>query len=221
MLISEELFLLLRRDDGKAESSMSMNGYGLAAAVVSDLILAERLGLDDRKDPRVSVTSARPTGEPVLDAALQRLTDKDGRRLSSCVTDSRLNLEELIADGLARAGVIRIEEKRALGLVPARYPVVDPRPEQTLRARLARVLAGGAPIAADGIVLSILQGLDLAAKVLETERGALSKKDLKQRIQVVSAEAPAGKAVAGAVSAMNAALMTAVMVPVITTAGSN
>ena len=33
MLIAEELFLLLRRDDGKPESAMAQRAYGLAAAV--------------------------------------------------------------------------------------------------------------------------------------------------------------------------------------------
>ena len=43
MLIAEELFLLLRRDDGKPESASAQRGYGLAAAVITDLVLAEKV----------------------------------------------------------------------------------------------------------------------------------------------------------------------------------
>ncbi|MFN2319206.1 MAG: hypothetical protein ABR500_05940 [Dermatophilaceae bacterium] len=43
---------------------------------------------------------------------------------------------------LARQRRGAIEPKRALGLVPARYPVRDPRPEQALRERLQAVLPG-------------------------------------------------------------------------------
>ncbi len=63
MLISESLFLLLRRDDGKPESAMAQRGYGLAAAVITDLVLAERVTLSDDKDPRMTVL-ASGTGRP-------------------------------------------------------------------------------------------------------------------------------------------------------------
>ncbi len=215
MVIVEELFLLLRRDDGKAESSMSQNGYGLAAAVVTDLVLAERITLSDDKDPRMSVVSSAPTGHPALDAALSRMVEKDGKKLSSLVTDGKLAVEAHVAAALSAAGVIRVEEKRALGLVPARYPVLDPEPERRVRERLRTVLAGGTPQPADATLLAVLQGLDLAGKVLAEEKGVLGKRELKSRIEEVSTDVRAGAAVAKAVQAMNVAVMTAVLVPVI------
>lgn len=215
MVIVEELFLLLRRDDGKAESSMSQNGYGLAAAVVTDLVLAERVTLSDDKDPRMSVVSSAPTGHPALDAALARLVEKDGKRLSGLVTDRRLAVEDPVAQALSAAGVIRVEEKRALGLVPARYPVLDPEPERRVRERLRTVLAGGTPQPADATLLAILQGLSLAGKVLAEEKGDLGRRDLKHRIEEVSTDVRAGAAVAKAVQAMNTAIMTAAIVPAI------
>lgn len=213
MLISEELFLLLRRDDGKAESAFAQNGYGLAGAVVSDLILAERVTVSDHKDPRLSVVSDDRTADPVLDPALDRLREREGKKLSGLVTDGKLNPEERVAQSLADAGVLSIEPRRALGLVAAKYPILDPAPERALRQRLRSVLAGSTPTPVDGILLSILQGLDLAPKVLEKEKGDLSKKDLKRRIEAVSEETVAGDAVATAVRSMNAAMMTAVVVP--------
>lgn len=217
MEIVEELFLLLRRDDGKAESSMSYNGYGLAAAVVTDLVLAERITLSDDKDPRVGVVSSAPTGHPALDAALARLVEKDGKRLSGLVTDRRLHVEDQVAQALSAAGVIRVEEKRALGLVPARYPVRDPEPERRVRERLRTVLAGGEPQPADATILSILQGLSLTHKVLAEEKGDLGRRDLKRRIEAVSTDVRAGAAVTQAVQAMNTAILTAAIVPAIVT----
>ncbi|NPD06614.1 GPP34 family phosphoprotein [Nocardioides sp. zg-1308] len=221
MLIAEELFLLLRRDDGKAESATAQNGYGLAAAVVTDLVLAERITLSDDKDPRMTVTAPHPTGHPVLDAALERLCDRDGKKLSSLVTDGRLAAVEPVALALRDAGVVDIEEKRALGLVPAKYPVRDPEPERRVRERLRTVLAGGTPQPADATLLAILQGLGIAAKVLEDEAGGLGRKELKARIEDVATHVQAGTAVARAVEAMNTAIMTAAIVPVIiSTTGS-
>lgn len=220
MVIVEELFLLLRRDDGRAESATAQNGFGLAAAVVTDLVLAERITLSEDKDPRVGVLSPAPTGHPALDAALARLVEKDGKRLSGLVTDRRLAVEQQTADALAGAGVVRIEEKRALGLVPARYPVLDPEPERRVRERLRTVLAGGTPQPADATLLAVLQGLGIVGKVLAGEKGDLGRRDLKRRIEEVSTDVRAGAAVARAVQAMNTAIMTAAIVPAIV-AGSS
>lgn len=215
MLIAEELFLLLRRDDGKPENAMAYRGYGLAAALITDLVVAERITLSDDKDPRLTVLAPGPVGHPALDAAMARLEQRDGKKLSSLVTDGKVSREKELAEALTAAGVIRIEEKRALGLVPERYPVVDPEPERRIRERLRTVLLGGTPTPADASLLSILQGLDVASKVLEEEKGDLGKKELRQRVEEVSTDVAAGEAVAKAVAAMNTAIMTAVIVPVV------
>ncbi len=220
MLISESLFLLLRRDDGKPESMTAQRGYGLAAAVVTDLVLAERVTLSDDKDPRMTVLWAGPVGHVVLDAAILRLVQRNGKRLSSLVTDRKLAVEEQVAASLAAAGVIGIEEKRALGLVPAKYPVLDPGPERQLREQLRMVLQGRAPRPEDATLLAILQGLGVAPKVLDDEKGTLGRRELKRRIKEVSTEVTVGEAVAKAVAAMNTAIMTAAILPAIVAGGS-
>lgn len=220
MLTAEELFLLLRRDDGKLESAFAQNGYGLAGAVISDLALAEQVTVSDGKNPRLTVLPDAHATHPVLVAALERLREKDGKKLSSLVTDGKLNPETDVVDSLAGSGVIRIEEKRAFGFVPAKYPVVDTEPELALRERLRTVLAGGTPAPEDGVILSILQGLDLVSRILEDEKGGLSKKELRRRIEAVSEESVAGKAVAKAVTALNAAIMSAAVAGAVVGGGS-
>jgi len=220
MLICEELFLLLRRDDGKPESAMAHRGYGLAAAVITDLVVAERITLSEDKDPRMTVLVPGPVGHPALDAAMRRLEQKDGKKLSSLVTDGKLAVEREVAAALSAAGTIDIEEKRALGLVPEKYPVRDPEPERRLRERLRVVLQGSTPTPADASLLCILQGLEVAPKVLDAEKGTLGRKDLKRRIEEISTDVVAGGAVAKAVAAMNTAMMTAVIVPIVVTSGN-
>lgn len=221
MLIAEELFLLLRRDDGKPESGFAYNGYGLAGAVLTDLILAERVTLSEDKDPRVTVVDASATGHPVLDAALERVAQRDGKKLSSLVTDAKLNPEQRVARSLADAGILRIEEKKALGLVPEKYPIVDPEPERALRERLRTVLLGGTDSPADATLLCILQGISVAPKVLAEEKGDLKNRELKARIEEISKEATAGLAVGKAVETMNTVIMTSVIIPVVVTGGSS
>ena len=90
MLIAEELFLLLRRNDGTPEVWSAPRGSGLAAAA------------------------------------------------------------------LTAAGIVRTAERRVLGLVPAKYPVLDSGPERRVREQLRVALAGASPRTEDAILLAIL-----------------------------------------------------------------
>lgn len=221
MRITEDLFLLLTNDEGKVEGWGTYRGYGLVGAVIADLVLAERISLSDDKDPRVHVTSGEPTGVAYLDAALARLGEKDGKKLSSFITDGKLNPEKGVARFLADSGIVRVEESRMLGMVPERYPVLDPTPERSVRERLRSVLLGSTPTAQEATILSLLQGLEVARNVLKAESESLSRGDLKKRIKAASADIPEGGAVARAVQAMNAAIMTAAIMPAITTSTSS
>jgi len=69
-------------------------------------------------------------------------------------TAATASREKELADALSAAGTIRIEEKRALGLVPERCPVVDPEPERRTRERLRTVLLGGTAAPADAAMMS-------------------------------------------------------------------
>lgn len=206
MLVAEELFLLLRRDDGTPEVWSAGRGYGLAAAVVTDLVLAERVTLSDDKDPRVSVLRPGPAGHPALDAAMVRLEAGAGRKLSSLVTDRHVAAEQQLAAALAAAGVVRVEAKRAWGLVPAKYPVLDPGPERRVREHLRAALAGSTPRTEDATLLAILLALGVAPTVLKEEKGTLDRRDLELRIREIATEVEAGDAVARAVATMNSAV---------------
>ncbi|GAA5116658.1 hypothetical protein GCM10023339_25830 [Alloalcanivorax gelatiniphagus] len=221
MLITESLFLLMRRDDGKAEVDISKRHYGLTAAVITDLVIAQRIALSDDKDPRVTVLVPAPPGHAALDPGMARLQKRDGTRLSWLVNDTKIAVEDTIARSLVSAGTIGVEERRAFGLVPARYPVIDPGPERRLRERLRAVLHGEVPDPQESAVLAILQGLGIVEKVLAEEKGDLGKKELEARIEEVSADVRAGDAVARAVAAMNAAIMTAVVVPATVSGGGD
>jgi hypothetical protein len=206
MLVAEQLFLLLRRDDGKAESALAFTDYALTGAVLTDLLLAAHITFGDDKDPRVSVATGGSTGNPVLDAALERVRSKEGKKLSSLVTDGRLDPTDRVAESLAAAGVIEIHPKKALGLVAARYPVLDPWPEHALRERLRAVLAGVTPDRSEASLLMLLKGVGLAGKVLAEEKGTLGRRELDRRIDEVSSEDIVGTAVRKAVEEMTAVI---------------
>lgn len=216
MNITEELFLLLLRDNGKDEPWGTHRDYGLRGAAVADLVVAGRIALSADKDPRLQVLDAAPTGDPVLDLALTAFAAKDGKRLSSLITLGKLTLQPAVAQELAQRGIITIGEPRMLGLVPSVYPTINPQPERATRARLASVLRGGSlPSNADLALLGILQGLDVAPKVLATEAAGMSKRDLTKRIEELAKDDPTGSAVRRSIQAMTVAMTTAVVLPVI------
>lgn len=208
-----EIFLLLTNDEGGPASWGSQTGWALSAATIADLLIAERIVLDERKDPRVHVIDARPTGRAALDKVLSRIGEKDGTRLSTLVQDRKLNPEAEVVEALVVHGVVDVVPARLLGLVAAKRPTLDPLPERAIRERLRAVLGGGEPSATDATLLAILQGLGVAKKVLAQESDGMSTKDLKRRVEEASSEIAVGVAVKRAIDNLNAAILAAVIVP--------
>jgi len=220
MLIVEELHMLLLRPDGRVESAVSVNRlYGEVAAVIVDLALHGRIAVSDEKNPVVEIVSTDPTGNPILDTTLQRLVPLRGKRLQSLVVRPKLDPLEIVVESLIVQGVLVRGERGFFGWGSARTPESDSTPEQALRARLAAVLAGtGAPTQADLALLAILQNLNAAHAILREESGGLSSRDLKKRIEQLTAGSQAGDAVAKAVNDAITAAMVAIMTPTIVAA---
>ncbi|MDN3445427.1 GPP34 family phosphoprotein [Microbacterium sp. APC 3901] len=220
MLIVEELHMLLLRPDGRVESAVSVNRlYGEVAAVIVDLALHGRISVSDEKNPVIDIVSTEPTGNPILDTTLQRLVPLRGKRLQSLVVRPKLDPLEVVVESLVVQGVLVRGERGFFGWGSARTPESDSAPEQMLRSRLAAVLAGtAAPTQADLALLSILQNLNSAHAILRDECGGMSARDLKKRIEELTAGSPAGDAVAKAVNDAIAAAMVAIMTPTIVAA---
>ncbi|GAB47239.1 GOLPH3/VPS74 family protein [Mobilicoccus pelagius] len=224
MIIAEELLLLLTRDDGRPESAFTQDTYGYAAANLADLVLAERITLDERKDPRVTVVDPTPVGHPALDAALARLTEKSGKKISGLVQDGKVAARDEVVRALADAGVVGVEPKRMLGLVAEKHPVRDTAAERALRERLRAVLHGATATPGEATLLAVLQGLGVVRKVLAEESSGMSRREVKARIETATTTAPegevVGEAVVRAIQSMNAAIVTAAIIPA-TTAGAS
>jgi hypothetical protein len=222
MLITEELYLLLTKDSGTQEQPGTQRGYGLSAALITDLVVAGSVTLTEEKKPRVHVVNADPTAHPVLDQGLAFLAAKDGKRIDTLVTATKLNPEDAVVESLVRQGILSIGSRTMLGLGKPRTPEIDPAPERELRQRLEWVLAGGKQAdLTEATLLSILQALDVAKKILAAESGGMRGKDLKARIKAVVHDSPTGDAVQRSVQAVNAALMSAAIIPAVVAGGAS
>lgn len=215
METAAEIFLLLTNDDGGPASWGTQTGWALSAATIADLLIEERVVLEEGRDPRVRVIDTTPTGRPILDKVLSRIVEKDGKKLSTLVQDRKLSPEAEVVEALVGRGVIDVVPARLLGLVSAKRPTLNPLPEREVRERLRAILLGGQPTPTDATLLAILQALGVAPKVLKAESGGMSTRELKRRIEEASNEVAVGVALKRAIESLNAAILAAVIVPTI------
>lgn len=175
--LSSELFLLLTKDSGRQDST-SYRQYALVGAVLAELLLHQRISLDDRRDPRVQVISTEPTGDPVLDQFLPELERLDGTAISRVMGDRRMDPTEAIGGALASVGIL--EQRR--GLFGNRWPVVNPQPEQALRERIARSVRGESePDSRDAILVGLLDATQVLHAILRHDLPELSRRELSAR----------------------------------------
>ena len=220
MLIPEELPLLLPRADGRQESASGYRSYAAIAALIVDLAAAGRVTLSDDKDPKLHLTSADPTGDIVLDAALPELQKRDGKTFSGIVAWTPLDPRDAVTKKLIDAGVLELGERGFFGLGAHRTPEVDPHPEARIRARLSDVIAGRRDAtSADRALLAILQATHAARSILKEETRELSSSELRKRIDEIVESGPdgdaAGDAIERAVQQLTMSIVLTTVIPVV------
>jgi hypothetical protein len=221
MLIAEE-YLLLALDDktGKPLIGSDRLEPALGGALIAELALLERIGVTPKeagwsKRGRVAITSLKPTDDPELDAALQRLAESEGKRvkdLLSSFTSKKVRLSHGVRDRLlerlAAASMLVRTEGTVLGFIPrTTWPAGDREPEDHVRRRLQSALVGG-EIPAERMValIALLQVTGLLPKVVSTE----DKKALRARAKQLTEGDWAAKAVKDAIEEAAAASAAAV-----------
>jgi hypothetical protein len=211
-VLAEDLLLLLLDDDsGRPVVDGTALDYALAGAVLLELAESGRVSpagsADDAKEGRLLVGDASPTGDGVLDRALDRLNAKDPVKAQRAVELLAKDLRPAVLEQLANRGLVRREEHRVLGIFPrTSWPAADAEWETSVRARLTAVLVGGqAPDAHIGGLVCLLHAINAVHKVVKGDR-----KQLRARAAEISAGAWTGDAVKKAVEAVEAAVMVAV-----------
>ena len=145
--LPEEIMLLALHDDKGTTGIESMYQYAIGGAVLTELVMRGRVRLDTSKKKWVHLVNAKPTGDPLLDECLTKLSDaKKPARAQTWV--SRFagvkNLKHRLAEGLCDRGILRADRDKVMLLLSRRiYPEIDPAPERALvvNAREARVEA--------------------------------------------------------------------------------
>src|ERR1700736_6677656 len=146
MLIAEDLLLLVTDDaSGRLSAPGDQVDAGLGGANLIELTLMRKVDLsgdgDEGKPGRIIVRDPSPTGDEVLDAALEILIAHQGKKPSAGIRPLSKNLRRTLYERLARRGVIRVEQGRILGVFPAqRWPAQDASHETEMRRLITQVL---------------------------------------------------------------------------------
>lgn len=218
--LPDRLLLLVYDPAGALRVSGQSLDYGLAGAVLMELMLAQRLHVPGK---RVVVVDPTPMGEPMVDAALTRIHAAGRQRKpKDWIGPISKGLRQQVLDRQVRAGVLRHEKRRVLGLFPyTRYPWAAGA-EPALAAHARREI--GAALAATGPVDPRVAAL--CALVRATRAEAWAVPDLPKRVvrarlkEIVTASWPA-EAVRKAITEMEAAVATAASTAAITAATSS
>lgn len=142
--LAEDIVLLLLDDEtGKMEDvHANVMEMLMAGAVLMDLGLNERIDWDLE---RVFVIDKTPTGDVILDAALQQLTDRTENLTPKAwiqrIAERGMEIRAAAIDSLVNRGIIRVEDTKFLWVFGTRrYPVIDNREEREAKLRLMDVL---------------------------------------------------------------------------------
>lgn len=217
ILLAEDLLLLVTDEaSGRLCVPAAQVDARLGGANLLQLALIGKVDLtgehDTGKPGRIIVHHPAPTGDPVLDAALQVIIARQGSEPSALIGPLGKNLREGLYARLASAGVIRAAQGRILGLFPAhRWPAQDPRHGAAVRQQLIQALVQqGTPDGRTGALIAVLHALRCEHKIINPGEYGLSRRELSSRAEQIAKGNWASEAVRRAIQEMTAAVVAAV-----------
>ncbi len=215
LYLHEEIILLVLRDEQGTIEFGAWYNQAIGSAVLSELLLAGRITIEDGKKRLVNLISDRPIGEPVIDECLSKIVSAK-RRTSATNWVSRFgNLKQLkhrVARGLCQRDILRADEDKVLLLFSRKiYPEFNPIPERLLIERMRQaIFTDVEPVDVRTVILVSL------ANACDLLKFPFDKKDLKRRakrIELLSNGDLIGQAAKEAIQAVQAAIIVAAVMP--------
>jgi hypothetical protein len=217
MHLAEDLLLLVTDDaSGRLLVPAAQADAGLAGANLLELALMNKVGLSgehDASEPgRIVVTDAAPTGDPVLDTALQTIVARQGSKPATLIRPLGKNLRQALYQRLATSGLLHAAQGRILGLFPAHsWPAQDSRHKAEVRQQLIQALVEqGSPDARTAALIALLHALRCEYKIINSGEFGLSQRQLRSRADEIARGNWAAQAVRTAILEMTAAVVAAV-----------
>jgi golgi phosphoprotein 3 len=187
MLTMLEEVVLLAVDEwtGKLRSTREFGtAYALVGAVFFDLALARKVDTDTET---IHILDTAPTGNATLDRMLGRMASRpELTTVREWIEEMFLHRDDLegeALDSLIARGVLRYEQSKLLWIIDVeRYPMVDNRPQQQVKIRLAQaILTDEIPQTRDIMLVSIAERCGLLGYVLSD----IELDNRKHRVQML------------------------------------
>jgi hypothetical protein len=228
MLLAEDLLLLVTDDaSGRLSAPAEKVDAGLGGANLVELTLRDKVDLTGEQDPgkpgRIIVRDPSPLGDAVLDAALEVLLARQGKRPAAVIGPLSKNLRGRLYERLASRGVVRAERSRVFGVFPVRrWPADDASEEAEVRRLMAQALVQQvAPDTRTAALIALAHAVGYVDKIVDARQHGLSKRELRARAAEIAEGNWASEAVRKAIEEMMAAVMvTITAATVATTSGS-
>jgi len=217
-LYEEILLLALKDEEGTAYSGTSWP-YAVGGAVLAELLLEGRLGLEERKGKKiVALVNTTPLGEPVADRVLEKIADaKKDSDLTTWLgrVAAMKDLKHQIAEQMTLKGVLRVETHKVLLIFSRRiYPELDPTPELEIMHRVEHA------VFSDDSDLdtrtAILVSLAHVSGILDAVFGKKRVGERRERLDKIAQDWPSAEAARAAIEATRAA-MAAIMAATVVT----
>ncbi|MER0075085.1 GPP34 family phosphoprotein [Corynebacterium sp. KPL3739] len=210
MLICQEMFLLLTKDNGKKEA-VTNNETALSAGLFSDLLMHDAVGISAKN--KVHATDKKPE-HPVLAWAWDGLHERRTSSVKTLLQARWFSPREKIAQDFRDHGQLEIEDATWWQLGGDRYIMTDTALEDEVRERLAAVLDGTQnPSVKDMIILDILREVKGAYPLLKEDAPEMKRREMRNRIKELKQQVDYDDAAASAVKTIlqeTTAIITAV-----------
>jgi len=212
LYLYEEIMLLALRNH-KGTLATSYSEYAVAGAVLAELLLDRRVTVDGTSKALVDVRDTTPTGDPIIDECLEKMTA--GRKRASLKSWlSRLagikKLRHKVARQLCNRGVLRADEDTVLLLFTRKvYPEINPAPENKIVERLRTAIFTDTDQVDPRtlVLISLANGVDLLSEMF----GRKEVRTRKKRIEKIVNGEMTGKATKEVIAACESAAMVATM----------
>ena len=220
MLIAEDLPLLVTDGvTGRLLAPAITVDIALGGANMVELTLLGKICLSGAgyQGKRAIIRDGSPTGDEVLDRAVRTLSAPQGTRLGAAVRRLGKKLRPDLYSRLAAAGLVRPEQRRALGVIPVlRWPAQDARHAAEVRAAVTQALAQQAePDARTAALVGLLHALRCEHKAIDPLQLSLPRRQLRARAGQIAASSWANEAAGGPdgelISAILAATRSAIL----------
>ena len=169
-MLEEIVLLAVNEQTGELRSTREFGtAYALVGAVFFDLALGKKI---DTSEEEIHIIDTSPTGNAAVDTILAQLAERrDLKTVRDWIEEIFLSCQDLegaALKSLIDQGILRHEISKRLWIIDVeRFPMVNERPQQHVKVRLAHaILTDEIPETRDIMLVAIAENCGLLGYVL-------------------------------------------------------